>query len=225
MNWMQNKLELFPLWQRRLDESWYNFSDAYIRYIYLWRQKRKCLFDCEIGDWVSIHIITDINGPAHVRGEVIAHCIDSLLGFGQNLCVPYHPRWFWIPTLNKRGPSMELPSLWGMWVRTERLLMTHPKKHRVKDSIGQFLHLSWQLFCHGDKKKNLHVYKRCWSLIVWLVTLAGCISCDSLFAVWRITECWPDRVSDELGSISQNPLPSHSILPYHICWEGLPRTG
>ena len=32
---------------------------------------------------------------------------------------------FWIPMLSKGGPCIELPSLRGMWVQRERLLMAH----------------------------------------------------------------------------------------------------
>jgi len=58
-------------------------------------------------------------------------------------------RQFRLPVLTKGGPPIELPSLRGTRVPAESLLMTHPGKR----SVSQFLHHSWQLFCHWNKKK------------------------------------------------------------------------
>jgi len=33
--------------------------------------------------------------------------------------------------------------------------MTYPGKCQIKDSLSQFLPHSWQLFCHGDKKRTV----------------------------------------------------------------------
>ena len=73
-------------------------------------------------------------------------------GGGKKKSLPY-----WIesnPGVKERRSALELPSLQGMRVQAERPLMTHPGKCWVKDSVGQFLHHFWQLFSHGDKKKD-----------------------------------------------------------------------
>ena len=69
------------------------------------------------------------------------------LSFSQN------PLWFRVSAINKSQPSIELPSLWGTWVQAESLLI----KHWVKDSVGQFLRHSWQLFRHKEKLLGTHV--------------------------------------------------------------------
>jgi len=46
--------------------------------------------------------------------------------------------------LNKGCTPIELPSLWGMRVQAESLLMAHHRKCWVKDSIVHFLHHTWQ---------------------------------------------------------------------------------
>jgi len=51
----------------------------------------------------------------------------------------------WFPvraTLNKGGPPNELSSKGSTGAQAENLLMMHPEKHRVKDSVGQFLQTS-----------------------------------------------------------------------------------
>jgi len=44
----------------------------------------------------------------------------------------------------------------------------HPGKHCVKDWVGQFLHHSWKLLCHGDMEKNLTCYIGCISSYTWI---------------------------------------------------------
>lgn len=56
-----------------------------------------------------------------------------------------------IMMLNNGGPPIKLPYLWNTQVQAEKLIMTHPVKRWVKDSVGQFLHRSWQPFCHWEK--------------------------------------------------------------------------
>ena len=47
-----------------------------------------------------------------------------------------------IAMLSKGGPPVELPPLFSRRVQAESLLMMHPGKHRVKDSVDQLLHHS-----------------------------------------------------------------------------------
>jgi len=57
--------------------------------------------------------------------------------FRRKLCHLQHFRQSPISALNKGGSPIELPSLWGTWVRAESLLLTYPGQ--CWDSVVQFL--------------------------------------------------------------------------------------
>ena len=70
------------------------------------------------------------------RVNQVVGVVDSVLGlsisgFRQTPSSVTHPD-------IKPGPPIELPSLWGMPLQTESLLMMHPGEQRVEDS-GKFL--------------------------------------------------------------------------------------
>ena len=78
----------------------------------------------------------------------------------------FHSFQIWIPALHKGGPPIELPSLRGMRVLAESLLMAHPgirwvkrslTKRWVINSVGQFLHTPD--ICQSTEE-NLHLHER-----------------------------------------------------------------
>ena len=56
--------------------------------------------------------------------------------FEQKLCLLQNL--VWIQKFNKGGPTIELLSVWGMRVQAESLLIMHPVKRRVKESVDRF---------------------------------------------------------------------------------------
>ena len=71
-------------------------------------------------------------------------------------------------------------------VQAKSLLMAHPGKRWVQDSVDQFLHHPWRLLCHGDTKcsteciyirqgEKVHVYHQRMRVLKSIHGLAGSI--------------------------------------------------
>ena len=111
--------------------------------------------------WAMIGLVSILGlGPRRVLQIIGSGVPSSIPSSGKNFffCLLQHPRRFWIPLLNKGGPHIEVPSLWGTWEQAESLLMAHSEKCRVKDSIGRFLHTPWPLTLDPGQVKKENWY-------------------------------------------------------------------
>ena len=73
----------------------------------------------ELTELLSYSLVDSALGPGP---SGLSSQFKQILGFSQ------HPHQFWIPPLTEGGLTIEFPSLWGMRVQAESLLMMHPGK-------------------------------------------------------------------------------------------------
>lgn len=104
-------------------------------------------------------------------------------------CISWRPHWvsgfgFWTAVLYKGSPPLESPPLWSTRVQAKSLLMDHPGKRWVKDSIRNFripqiLVRLWKRI--GQPKPCFAYYSLRARLATWFYRGEKCNKCGDLW--------------------------------------------